>query len=247
MTPARVVAIHQPNFLPWLGYFDKITRADVFVLLDNVQFPKTGGTWTNRVQIAVAGQAGWITVPVVRAYRGVRLVRDMQIDERRPWRETILKTMQASYGRAPFFKSVLPLISDLVRQPTDSLADYNVAAIRALATVLGLDASKLVLASELGVDAAAKGTDLLIALTRAAGGTTYLCGGGAGGYQDDSRFAEEGIALVYQGFQHPAYPQSHGGPFVPGLSVVDLLVNCGLEEAGRLVRSPLARGTRAAS
>jgi len=67
----RVVAIHQPNFLPWLGYFDKLARADTFVLLDSVQFPKRNGTWMNRVKLLVGGEPGWITVPIVRAYHGL--------------------------------------------------------------------------------------------------------------------------------------------------------------------------------
>src|SRR4051794_9997556 len=86
-----VVGLHQPNFFPWLGYFDKLVRADVFVLLDNVQFSKTGGTWSNRVRLLAGDAPTWITLPVVRAYSGVRLVREMQIDNRQPWRRKFLQ------------------------------------------------------------------------------------------------------------------------------------------------------------
>jgi hypothetical protein len=82
----RLVAIHQPNFFPWLGYFDKLARADVFILLDDAQYPKTGGTWSNRVQLLINEKPAWVTVPVVRSYHGVRQIREMRIDEQRPWR-----------------------------------------------------------------------------------------------------------------------------------------------------------------
>ena len=88
---ATLVAIHQPNFLPWLGYFDKIARADVFVMLDSVQFAKTGGTWSNRVQMLVGGQATWLTMPIVRSYHGVRTYRQMEIDEEQSWRKKLLE------------------------------------------------------------------------------------------------------------------------------------------------------------
>ena len=83
----RIVAIHQPNFFPWLGYFDKIARANVFVILDSVQFPKKQGNWMNRVRVLVHGKPHWLTVPVDRTFHGVRSVREMQIASDSPWRD----------------------------------------------------------------------------------------------------------------------------------------------------------------
>src|SRR5262245_57551917 len=94
----RLVALHQPNFFPWLGYFDKLVRADVFVVLDNVQCSKTGGTWSNRVRLLGGDAPRWITMPVVRAYSGVRLVREMQIDNEQPWRRKFLQTLRTYYA-----------------------------------------------------------------------------------------------------------------------------------------------------
>jgi hypothetical protein len=221
---SRVVAIHQPNFLPWLGYFDKLARADVFILLDSVQFPKKGGTWINRVQLLVNGAPSWATVPVVRSYSGTRSIREMRIDENTPWRERLLKTIQSAYGRAPRYEEVVGPLAELIGNRTDRLADYNVAAIRALAERLALGRTELVLASELEVDGAA--TDLLVELVRAVEGDSYLVGGGAEGYQEDERFEAAGLGLVRQDFEHPAYPQA-ADPFVPGLAVIDALMSCG--------------------
>lgn len=234
MLVRKVVAIHQPNFFPWLGYFDKIARADVFILMDNVQFPKKGGGWSNRVQLAINGQAAWVTMPVVRSFHGTRLIKDMQINNSTPWREKLLKTVQMSYARAPFFEQVFPLFENLVNNPTDGLMDYNEAAIRAIAAAVGLDTSRLVIGSTLGAAGAA--TDLLISMTRAVGGTAYLCGGGADGYQENDKFAQAGLELIYQNFQHPIYPQVNISEFISGLSIVDALMNCGIDGTRRLLQ-----------
>ncbi len=233
MADSKVVAIHQPNFFPWLGYFNKIARSDVFIVLDNVQFPKAGGTWMNRVRIVVNGRPAWLTMPVVRAYHGVRSVREMQINNALPWRPRMLNAIRDSYGRAPHFRSVFGFLADALANPTDSLAEFNLAAIRAVTEALGLNPAKLVLGSSLGIER--KSTGLLVAVVKAVGGTAYLCGGGAGGYQEDTKFLEAGLELRYQQFQHPVYAQIKTGTFMPGLSIIDVLMNCGFEQARALV------------
>lgn len=216
-----IVAIHQPNFFPWLGYFDKIARADMFCLLDHVQFPKKGGTYVNRVQVLVQGQAAYLTVPVERNYSGVLPINGMKIREQEPWREKLLRTLQANYARAPFFAETMTLIEPLVQNPTDQLAEYNEHALRGVCAALGL-ITPLVRASTLSVSGQA--TELLISITQALGGDTYLCGGGAGGYQEDAQYAASGVRLQYQCFQHPCYAQRAGHAFVAGLSIIDPLM-----------------------
>jgi len=229
----KIVAIHQPNFFPWLGYFNKIARADLFIVLDHVQFPKKGGTYSNRVQLVVNGQAAWVTMPVVRAYHGFRRINEMRIDNTQPWRTKLLKTIQMNYSHAPFFEIVFPFLTELVNNPTDRLVEYNLSAINSLMAALGMETSKLILSSTLAVEGQA--TDLLISIVKAVGGTTYLCGGGAPRYQQDKKFAEAGIELVYQNFRHPVYPQTNTREFIPGLSIIDALMNCGFERTKALV------------
>lgn len=226
-----VVAIHQPNFYPWLGFFDKIRRADRFIALDCVQYSK--GSWTNRVKIMVAGGPMWITVPVVRNFHGTKTIADMQIDNHLPWRAKLLKTIALNYRRAPHFEQVYKWIADLIADPTDRIVDYNMRAIRATAIALDMDDSKLVMGSSLGVDGRA--TSLLVSMVRAVHGDAYLAGGGAGGYQDDEMFADAGLAVKYQDFQHPVYRQFNSAEFVPGLSVVDALMNCGFQGTADLL------------
>lgn len=233
MSNRRIVAIHQPNFFPWLGYFNKLARADVFLVMDNVQLSKKGGTWSNRVRLLLNGQAAWATMPIVRSYSGRRDIKDIKIDQSKSWQATLLKTIEANYRRAPFFEVVFPLISQLVINPTDCLTTYNLSAITTLSTTLNLDASKLVMGSTLSVQDG--GTNLLISMVKAVDGTAYLCGGGAGGYQEDDKFGRQGIELIYQDFKHPEYPQLNTSEFIPGLSIIDVLMNCGFEKTRELI------------
>jgi WbqC-like protein family len=234
----RIVAIHQPNFLPWLGYFDKLARCDVFVLLDSVQFPKKSGTWMNRVKLLVGGEPAWITVPVVRAYNGLRRIDQMEIDESRPWRRKLLHTIEQNYRRAPHFEETMPLVTDIVLHDAALLADYNEEGVRRLAATVGLDPGKLTRASTLDVSGAA--TDLLIDITHKMGGKSYLAGGGAAGYQEDEKFAAAGLRLRNQAFEHPTYLQLAPEPH-PGLSIVDALMHCGADGTARLLRSRSVR------
>src|SRR4051812_7957475 len=114
-----IVAIHQPNFFPWLGFFDKIARADVFVLLDDVQFPKKGGTWINRVQLVNNGHVLWATAPVRRDYSGVLNINAIKINDDEPWRDKLLRTLQTVYARAPHFRDGFAFVEPLVRYETD--------------------------------------------------------------------------------------------------------------------------------
>jgi hypothetical protein len=233
MPAAKVVAIHQPNFFPWLGYFNKISRCDQFVVLDNVQFPKKGGTWANRVKLLISGAPGWVTMPVERNYHGVRSYAEMRIDNSTPWRDKLLQTIRTSYGTARYFDEAFPALDTVIRNATAGLTDYNLSAILSLTKALRIDVSKIVLASTLNV--AGNATDLLVSTVKAVDGTAYLCGGGAGGYQEDEKFAQADIKLIYQNFKHPVYSQNHELEFIPGLSIIDALMNCGFEKTRSLV------------
>ncbi|CCJ47461.1 MULTISPECIES: WbqC family protein [Bordetella] len=224
---ARVCAIHQPNFFPWLGYFDKIVRADVFVLLDDVQYQKTGGNWTNRVQMMIGPASKWVTAPVDRSYSGVRRIREIRFSPvEKDWREKMCRTIVSAYGRAPHFREIFPLIESLVMYRHDFLAEYNINAIKSLCRELGIPEHKLVNSSVF--DLASVSTDLLVDLTRAVGAGVYLCGGGAASYQEDHKFADSGIALEYQNFRHPVYPQHGRIEFTPGMSMLDALMETGM-------------------
>jgi hypothetical protein len=241
MARRTVVAVHQPNFLPWLGFFDKLAAADVFVLLDDVQFPRTSkGTWINRVKLLVGGVARWVTVPIVRSEGSTLAIEDVRIDDSQAWRSKLVRTIELNYRRAPAFAEVFALVSELLATPDERIAAFNERNVRRLAERLALDPGKIVRSSEL--DAEGQSTELLIELTLAVGGTAYMPGADAYRYQEDDKFAARGIELLPQAFAHPTYPQAVE-PFVPGLSIVDALMSCGFAGTGEVV----SRRSRAAA
>jgi hypothetical protein len=145
-------------------------------------------------------------------------------DEAQPWREKILRTLEHNYRRSAAFDVTFPLIEELVRNPEPRVAAYNDANARRLLDVLGLEA-QLVRSSALPTEG--HGTERLIELTRAVGGSVYMSGDGAAGYLDDRAFAGSGVELRFQEYLHPRYDQ--GRPFVAGLSVVDAVFRCGVD------------------
>ena len=229
----RVVAIHQPNFFPWLGYFDKIARADVFVFLDDVQFPKTGGTWSNRVKLLVGGEARWVTAAIDRNFSGTRTIREMSFLQNNPWRTKLLKTIEGSYGKHPYFDEAMALLVPLLMNPEPNIAAYNISLVTAVAKRLGLDISKLRRASELPHEGVSN--ELLCSITKSVGGSVYLCGGGAAAYQDETVFQRLGVGLCYQNFTHPYYLQHGRSNFEPGLSLIDAAMNLGWDEVQKIV------------
>lgn len=220
-----MVAVHQPNFFPWLGYFDKIARSDVFVFLDHVQLPKTGGGWSNRVRMLVAGEPRWVTAPIRRAFHGVAPINEIEWADEQPWRAKLVRTLAANYAKAPYYRETMGWLEPLIQMPEGNLARYNMAVIRAIADRIGLRHDHCMTSSSL--DGQGQANELLIDLTRKVSGDCYMCGGGASGYQDEDAFAAAGLELRHQGFKHPVYVQAGQQEFAPGLSIVDALMSLG--------------------
>ena len=211
------VAIHQPQYLPWLGYLAKWAAADLFVFLDTVQYEKNG--WQNRNRIKTADGARWLTVPV-RARLGTSLA-EVPVDAEQPWAQRHLRSIEHAYGRAPHFAAQRDALARLYAAPWERLAPLAVASAEWLARAAGVTAPAR-LASSLAVDDDDP-TGRLVALCRAVGADTYLAGGHGARYMDAKRFADAGIRVLYQTYAHPVYAQQHGD-FVPFLSGLDLLL-----------------------
>jgi hypothetical protein len=213
------VAIHQPHFLPWLGYLDKIDRADLFVLLDSVQFTKN--EWQNRNRIRTAQGWQWVTVPVLHKF-GQRIV-DVRINPTTDWRGKHLRALAFHYARAPHREPVLRGLRAIYEQPWERLADLNIAVLRWLLGEFGI-ATPLHRSSEMALPE--EPTERLIEICRTVGATRYLAGAGARAYMDFAKFERAGILVEVQEFRHPIYQQCYD-PFVPGLSAIDFLLTCG--------------------
>jgi hypothetical protein len=233
MTKDKIAAIHQPNFFPWLGFFNKLYRADIFVLLDNVQFPKKGGFWSNRVQILINNEASWITVPINRSYHGYKNINEIEIDNTKKWKDKLLKTIEQNYSRANYFSTVFPFISNLINTDSQNLFEFNYVILKSLIDLTGFSNKEIIIASQLS--AKEKSTELLINIIKETGANFYICGAGSINYQNDSRFEEEGIKLIKQNFVHPVYNQFQNETFIPGLSIIDSLMHTGIEGTIKLI------------
>ena len=220
------VAIHQPQFMPWLGYLDKIDQADLFVVLDSVQFKKN--EWQNRNRIRTAQGWQWITVPVLHKF-GQRL-DEVRINQQRDWQGRHLRALEMHYGRAPHRDQYLKGLREIYQHSWDRLKDVNLAVIQWLLDAFGIK-TPLRLASQMHLRN--EPTDRLIDICRTVGARQYLVGPGAANYMDRTRFDASGVRLEEQHFQHPIYPQCYE-PFVPGMAAIDLLLTCGDEAISRL-------------
>jgi hypothetical protein len=220
------VAIHQPHYLPWLGYVAKWAAADRFIFLDTVQYAKNG--WQNRNRIKTSAGAQWLTVPV-HARLGTA-IKDVTVDDAAPWAGRHLRGIELAYGRAPHFARYRDDLGVFYARGWSRLAPLAVASAEWLARALGVTAPVSV-ASELELPdpgADADPTARLVALCRAVGADTYLAGRHGAGYMDLARFREAGIAVEAQDYAHPVYAQLHG-EFVTSLSALDLLLMHGDE------------------
>ncbi len=224
-----VVAIHQPHYLPYLGFFDKMQRADLFVYLDHVAF--TPG-WQNRNYIKTSTGRTRLTVPVARRSRGGP-IRGASIAQGADWQRRHEATVRQGYARAPHLDMCAELLGLLYHHPWTNLGMLNLACDLHLTRMLGIT-TPWVLSSSLGEFSQTK-TALLAEICRRLGAATYLAGDGCASYLDPGVMEMAGIELRWQGYRPPRYPQLHEG-FVDNLSVLDLLMNAG-PEAGRILTS----------
>ena len=222
------VAVLQPGYLPWLGFFDQLRRADVFVYYDDVQYDTHG--WRNRNRIKTQNGPIWLTVPVRHSGLDRPRILDVEIDGRSKWAKKHVASLRQAYAGAPFTRAYMPALEELLFRPWERLVDLDMAAAELMAEWFGLR-RRIERASLLGIDGGQ--SDRLLNICRHFGASTYVSGAAARDYLDVPLFERHGIHVEWQQFAHPVYPQPHG-EFVPYLSAIDLLLNCGGEAAAVL-------------
>ena len=230
-----IAAIHQPLYLPWQAYFGKIAAADVFVFLDDVQYPRGKGFF-NRNAIKGPEGALMLTAPV-KGKGDMPLVGEIGLDQSRDWQARHWRTIEVNYAKAPHFPSLAPGLENLYLGPRWArLAELNVALIRHCCDVMEIK-TRFVLASALGVGPA-HGAERLVGLVQAVGADRYLTGSGAGSlrHMDEPRYNHAGIDVLWHAYEQRPYPQMWG-TFVPDLAVLDLLLNCGPGDSRAMLSS----------
>jgi hypothetical protein len=226
------LVVLQPGYLPWLGFFDQVQRSDVFVYYDDVQFDKHG--WRNRNRVKAAdGAPHWLTVPVLHSGRNWPAILEVEIDNRTPWARKHVGTLKQFYRKAPYLDRYLPALAEVLERRWVLLVDLDLAVTELICGWLGLTRPTL-RASALGIPG--KQSERLLALCRRVGAQRYLSGNAAKNYLDTELLVRHGIEVEWQDYAHPVYSQQHGD-FVPHLSIVDLVFNCGEESAAILGRA----------
>jgi len=222
------VTILQPSYLPWLGFFEQMHRSDQFVLYDDVQF--TRRDWRNRNRVRVLEGSVWLTVPVIQKNKFEQSLLETKIDNSTPWKRKHLETIRCHYSKTPFFDLHYPWCEKVFNSEWNFLLDLSLETIQYLKGELKIN-TPLLRSSELGEPG--NKTERLVSICKQLGATQYLSGESARNYISEKDFSDQGIELEYQEYQHPEYPQRYEG-FVPFLSTIDLLFNCGDKSLGFL-------------
>ena len=227
----KIVVIHQPDFLPYLGFFHRLIQSDLYVVLDNVQFLKGSKRWHNRDKIKTPQGVIWITVGVKKTSRKTN-INEILLDTTVDWRSKNLYLIEGNYKNAKFFDEIFFYLKSLYEFECCKLFDFNMKSITMLMELFDIK-TEMVTASSL--NATGKSNGLLADILKKTQATKYLSGVGAKAYYDPTPFEAAKIEVVWQNFEHPVYPQLHG-EFTPYLSSIDLLFNCGIEKSREILR-----------
>ncbi len=217
-----ILSTNQPYFAPFPGFFYKAHRADIFVILDQVQFP-LGTTWLSRNRLKNDQGTLWMTVPVWKKGLGLQKIDDVKICHEGRWAKKHMESLKSAYGKAPFFRDHLDFVEGLFSSRIEKLVDLNMEIIRYLMGQLHVE-TKLILLSQLGIEA--RGDQLLIEVCNKLGASHFLAQHAAKKYLNQGLFQEAGIELKYFKLPSLVYPQLWGN-FIPNLSTFDILFNCG--------------------
>jgi len=223
------VAIIQPSYIPWRGYFHQIFKSDLFLFFDDVQYDKHG--WRNRNRIKTANGVQWITIPVISTgvIENSTPINQIKIDWSRNWDEKHWAMISQSYARSPFFKEYEPLLRPFYTSKPEFLADFTIELTIFLTRLMGFNQVKFMRSSELKSISGIK-TDRLIQILTQVETTNYISGPKAQDYIEKNKFAQANISLEYMTYDYPEYPQRFP-PYDPNLSILDLLFNTGKEAA----------------
>jgi hypothetical protein len=231
------VTIHQPDFLPWLGFFNKINKADIWVVLNHtLNNPRDSAFWGRRVKILVNSQPYWLSLPLEKPSQkgliGIPICEmRFKISEIKAFKKALV-TINNSYKKAPFYNDIFPIIEDFFESEEPLLEKRNMTFIMTIMEKIKIN-TKIIYSSSL--HCLESSTCMLIEIVNKIGGTSYICGGGASGYQKDELFERNSIELKHNNFIHPTYPQSNSKQFHNGLSIIDCLMNIGFEETRKII------------
>lgn len=236
-----IVGIHQPHYFPWMGYFDKMAKSDMFILLDVVQLEKGSYMYRNRI-LNAQGKITYLTISgdkhgfLNRSYKEIASTNDEEFLEKQR------NEIERSYGESQYFGEVWTEVKSLFERHEHTICGYCIRSIERVKQLLEIP-TVLKLQSDLSGDLSKRKNDLVLNLCQTVGATRYLSGNGARNYTDESTFENAGIQLRYQKYTSPVYNQLHTKEFISGLSILDMLFNCGIENTKKLFWKGVNEGT----
>ena len=227
-----IVSIHQPNYMPWLGFFDKVKQSDIFVVFDDVQFPRGKNHFGHRNKIKTNTGTKWLTVPIKNKSDMVSF-NDTIINYDTDWQDKHCKLMIDFYNNTPYFSEYHFPIFNIIQEQHSSLTELSVKLIKYFMKELNIDTEIVYSSSISGLGLS--GSDKIFSILENTRAKSYITGSGPGSkrYIDEEEFKKRDINLIWQDYECKEYNQSFGN-FIPYLSVVDLLFNYG-KEAGEVI------------
>jgi hypothetical protein len=225
------LAIMQPYFLPYIGYFQLMAAADKFVIYDDVQFIKGG--WINRNRILLGGREHLFTAPLLGASPN-RLISELELVSKTGWRRKLLRTIEQAYQSAPHFAEVLPLLNEIITCPERQLNGYLAHSLEKLKTYLEIP-TKLIATATAYRNRNLKGQERILDICQREGASIYVNASGGRELYDSEAFRTQGIALRFLEPEPFEYDQGMTR-FHPSLSVVDVLMFNARDEIKALLR-----------
>lgn len=220
-----IVAAHQPNYLPWLGFFEKIARVDHFMLVDCAQFVKRGTFgWIHRNKIRTREGWQWLSLPVINKGKREQTCAEAELQNQQDWARKHWAAIEYNYRAAPHFERYSGPFRDVYAREWTHLTPLSAALIRAVCDAFGIE-TPIAIASDHGVQGESSG--LVAAVCAHYRADRYLSGVHGKDYLDLDYLRSEGVVVEFQDYQHPVYDQCHPGPFEPGMCALDVLFNHG--------------------
>ncbi len=225
-----ITSIHQPTYLPYIGFFNKILHSECYVVYDTAQYVTRAFNNRNKIKVST-GTSAWLTVPLKKA--SYRPFIEMMIDHAKPWKENHWKSILLNYSKAKCFQETCDRFEMIYTKDYENLADINVAIIREILDMFDYK-GRIEFASKLHLSGKTRATDTLIEILKKVGAEYYLSGPSGKQYMDEDIFRKESIKIIYQHFSHPIYNQLWGA-FQPNMCILDVLFNEGISKSKRIV------------
>lgn len=224
-----ILAIHQPNYFPWLGYLDKMAKADEYIVLDEVQLTDRSGMMRNQF-LENNSSSHILSLSLKKKGYREKKTNEIELDNFKEVQRKHKIFFQMNYGKSKGYSEVWPYICNIFEKDYTHLIDIDMDTMIALRKLYNIN-TKIMLQSQLDYNKSAKKNDLMLTLCKTANASVYLSGQGAKAYMRDEEFQNEGIRVIYQTFNHPIYNQPYAPEFVTGLSSIDMMMQLGINSA----------------